>query len=238
MVGHLYLIIYFLKTYPNYIDCPGGGGCTVFNNTFEGNGGLTFTNGLASKNVFVNESAGNYIFRLTGGEVYNNIFLQNTAEDSGALQVYADSNIHHNTFINNLADDGSDGFGGGIKLMLNSDTMIIEYNHFDSNKAEKGGGIYIWDYTSNYSAQIRYNNMLNNLLTGAGTLQNLYIEEDAQQDCTFNYWGGELVDPGLMGIVYEGIAPDVSGAVATPYPLCVDEPTNPDCVGADFEYIP
>ena len=215
-------------------------------NTAQYGGGIYFyepstaTDNIFSKNIASNKGGGIYCLD-SNNTISNNLFINNESYSDGGGIAFcnscSNSNITGNTFTSNSASKG-----GAIES--NSELNNISNNVITANEANEGGGVYTYDGSNTYT--LSHNNIYNNIATGTRSDKNLHNSEDGSVNGTDNYWGGETSNKCLMGIADSTTTSgsciigagnvDITGAKATAWVLCIDNPSEPTCVGSTLSY--
>lgn len=229
-------LLYNLKVTGNYFalntgltgaSWPAGGAITVNPNYSGASPSTTSGTFQISDNQFYGNSnqaagykGGAILLDLNGSptlQIYNNIFANNQSGQGGAIAIdntvssgsiyISNGSINNNQFNNNA----SSGNGGAISIIKASGPYTITNNNFSGN---------------------------------TGTISNLHNAVAQNHNVQNSYWNTAAPDTSCSGTgrTSLGIADscggggagtvNAAGAVASAYPLCINDPSVSGCVGA------
>lgn len=151
---------------------------------------------------------------LYGNPTYiisNNSFVENTAVNGGAISIENGSAITM-TLTNNLfQQNGATSNGGGVRIASGTSAFTATNNQFSANTATNGKNLF-------------------NGIAPNHNLQNSYWDGVTDTTCA----APQRLSLGVAdscGGAGSGTV-NLTGAVATQYPLCINDPSVAGCVGA------
>ncbi|MEO1174403.1 MAG: right-handed parallel beta-helix repeat-containing protein, partial [Myxococcota bacterium] len=204
-----------------------------------------FARNSATSRVSPTEGLGGAVY-LANGTIESSVFSGNRGQSGGAVATEGSIEVSDCVFENNIADEE----GGAV-----SRRVAVERSTFRNNTAEESGGAAVLtaDFfrnnlcdnnagrqggclfmpQSSASVQVSTNTMTRNVGAFGGANVYVPITNCRTIDILRSYFGG-----GDAGVENDCPSADQSLTVETvdsPWPLCRDMPTQPDCVGSTLD---